>query len=333
MLTLGTGFIRQRWRRWWLNRQPRRDTLALTHRNLYILPTRAGLMLVLTLLLLLVGSINYQLNLGYLLTFLLAGSAVVSMHVAHNNLRGLQLHLQTSGPVFAGQAAPVTVTLHNPLRRPRYGIGLRWMDMGPSRRPGADTGIWTDVPAGAASTVELACPTQRRGRMALPPLTLETRFPIGAFRVWCWWQPAVTLLVCPAPETPAPPLPLDAGAAGPDAVMAQGLPGDEFEGIRPYRRGDPLKWVAWKKAAKAAEGAASPWVSREFSTHRSAQLWLDAARCGVSGTEAQLSRLCAWVLEAEAAGLDYGLRLTGQDITPGHGPQHQRHCLEALALC
>ena len=30
-----------------------------------------------TLLVLLVGSINYQLNLGYLLTFLLAGSALV----------------------------------------------------------------------------------------------------------------------------------------------------------------------------------------------------------------------------------------------------------------
>ena len=46
-----------------------------------------------TLLVLLVASINYQLNLGYLLTFLLAGSAVVGMHVCHGTLRGMTLHL------------------------------------------------------------------------------------------------------------------------------------------------------------------------------------------------------------------------------------------------
>ena len=32
-----------------------------------------------------VASINYQLNLGYVLTFLLAGSGVVSMHVTHKH--------------------------------------------------------------------------------------------------------------------------------------------------------------------------------------------------------------------------------------------------------
>ena len=62
-----------RLRAWWLARLPAAAEHALTHRNLYVLPTRPGWMLGLTLLLLLVGSINYQLNLGYLLTFLLAG--------------------------------------------------------------------------------------------------------------------------------------------------------------------------------------------------------------------------------------------------------------------
>ena len=85
--------LRSRFQRWFHDRLPRTDTLTLTQRNVYIVPTRAGAMLALTLLLLLVASINYQLNLGYLLTFLLAGSAVVGMHVCHGNLRGLTLHL------------------------------------------------------------------------------------------------------------------------------------------------------------------------------------------------------------------------------------------------
>ncbi|HEY8359234.1 MAG TPA: DUF58 domain-containing protein, partial [Ramlibacter sp.] len=88
-----TGFVRRRFRQWWQARLPLTDTLTLTQRNVYILPTRPGFMLGATLLVLLVGSINYQLNLGYLLTFLLAGSAVVGMHVCHATLRGLTLNL------------------------------------------------------------------------------------------------------------------------------------------------------------------------------------------------------------------------------------------------
>ena len=69
--------IRARFRAWWQARLPRSDTLLLTQRNIYILPTRAGLMFAATLMVLLLASINYQLNLGYVLTFLLAGSGVV----------------------------------------------------------------------------------------------------------------------------------------------------------------------------------------------------------------------------------------------------------------
>ncbi|MCW5672314.1 MAG: DUF58 domain-containing protein, partial [Hydrogenophaga sp.] len=106
---------------WLHSRLPRRDTLTLTQRNVYILPTRAGWMLALTLLLLLVASINYQLNLGYLLTFLLAGCAVVGMHVCHGNLRGTTLHLSPPDPVHAGQAAALDIRLTSERSRPRHG--------------------------------------------------------------------------------------------------------------------------------------------------------------------------------------------------------------------
>ncbi|MBP8225485.1 MAG: DUF58 domain-containing protein, partial [Acidovorax sp.] len=63
------AFARGRFQRWWQARLPLSDTLALTQRNVYILPTGAGWMLALTLVVLLIASINFQLNLGYLLTF------------------------------------------------------------------------------------------------------------------------------------------------------------------------------------------------------------------------------------------------------------------------
>ena len=75
-------------RRWWLSRHPVTDTWSLSQHNIYILPTKGGWVFGLTLLVMLVSAINYQLNLGYVLTFLLAGSGIVSMHVTHSTLRG-----------------------------------------------------------------------------------------------------------------------------------------------------------------------------------------------------------------------------------------------------
>ena len=48
--------LRHRWQLWWQARQSPADTHQTTQRNVYILPTRAGWMLAITLLLLLVAS-------------------------------------------------------------------------------------------------------------------------------------------------------------------------------------------------------------------------------------------------------------------------------------
>ncbi len=322
------GRARARWQSWWMDRLPARPQAVLTHRNVYILPTRAGLMLALTLVLLLVGSINYQLNLGYLLTFLLAGCAFVGLHLTHNNLRGLAVQVQGLEPVFAGQALPVRVRLHNPTRRARHAVALQWF--------GASSGdgepVLTDVAPLSDETVTLACPTPRRGRLPLPALRLDTRFPLGTVAAWHWWRPQAEGLVYPAPEADPPPLPRHGGSEPTDTAPpgAQGL-GDEMEGLRPYRRGDPLKWVAWKKAARTGADPQQGWVSREFARPASRELWLEASHCGLSDTEGQLSRLCAWVLAADRDQLRYGLRLPGVELAPANGPDHRRRCLEALA--
>ena len=118
------AFIRGRFQTWWQSKLPYTDNVMLTQRNVYILPTRPGLMLGVTLLTLLVASINYQLNLGYMLTFLLAGSTLVGMHVCHGTLRGLAMNLIAPGAHYAGATAVFDVKLTNTGRSARHGIGL-----------------------------------------------------------------------------------------------------------------------------------------------------------------------------------------------------------------
>ncbi len=315
--------VRAHIHRFWTSRLQPTDSTTLTQRNVYILPTRPGWMLCVTLLVLLIASINYQLNLGYVLTFLLAGCAVVGMHVCHGTLRGLTLHLTPPEPGFAGSAAIVTVHLHSLRKTARYGIGLAVL--------GSGQWSWTDVAPQGSAKLQIACHPQQRGLQPLPALTAETHFPLGSFRVWTVWRPAAQLLVYPAPETQPPQLPTTEPSVG-GAPSARRHSTKEFDGLRAYRRGDPLKTVAWKKVAKAGQ-----LVSRDTQQVQSVELWLDIHQLGhfASGTaslEHKLSRLCAWVLAADRLNLRYGLRLGSMEIAPGSGEAHQRACLSALAL-
>jgi uncharacterized protein (DUF58 family) len=315
-------FAQGRFRHWWKARLPLSDTITLTQRNVYILPTRPGFMLGATLIVLLIGAINYQLNLGYLLTFLLAGSSVVAMYVCHATLRGLTMNLMPPGAQFAGASTTLSIALTNNRPSVRYSIGLAVLD-----GTHQDRWIWTDVPAMGQSTVQVAFKPQRRGLHPVPPLTAETRFPLGTFRVWTVWRPAARVLVYPVPESFPPPLPVGEPRSGGLAATRVRSTG-EFDGVRAYRRGDPLKLVVWKKVAKADE-----LVSRDTEQAQRYELWLDYNQAGQAGVEHKLSRLAAWVLQADRLGVDYGLRLPGEQIKPGTGEAHKRRCLEALALC
>ncbi len=322
--------LQNRFWKWWQSRLPLSDSITLTQRNVYILPTRPGLMLALTLMVLLVASINYQLNLGYLLTFLLAGSAVVGMHVCHGTLRGITMNLIAPPATFAGANATFGITLTHSKRSIRRSIGLAVLD--PTNALHEDRWNWTDIPAQGSTTVHVAFKPQRRGLHPVPALTAETRYPLGTFRVWTVWRPASQVLVYPLPELHAPPLPPGeprAGGAGAARVRSTG----EFEGVRAYQRGDPMKLVVWKQAARAQARGSNDLVSRDTQQAQRYELWLDFAQAGVADKEAKLSRLTAWVLQAEKTGLDFGLRLPGQELKPSSGEAHKRTCLEALALC
>ena len=307
------------WRQWWLSRLPLTDTLTLTQRRIYILPTRAGWMLAGTLTVLLVASINYQLNLGYLLTFLLAGCVAVGMVVCHNTLRGLTLHLLPPSPLFAGSLAVLDVKLSSARRTPRYAIGLAVH--------GTGHWSWTDVPAEGEASVQVSFKPSQRGLHPVPTLTAETRYPLGTFRVWTLWRPASQVLVYPTPEPHPPALPAGEPRAG-TGTAAGARSAGEFDGVRAYQRGDPMKLVVWKKFAKTGD-----LVSRDAAQAQRHELWFDFARTGTLDTEARLSRLTAWVLAADAQGLDYGLRLPGIEIKPDGGLAQRLRCLQALATC
>ena len=317
--------LRQRWQAWWQSRQPPADTHQTTQRNVYIVPTWAGVAFCGTLGVLLLASINEQLSLGYALTFALTGAGLASMHTTHANLRGLQMDLKAPEGVHAGDEFALELRLHNP-GSARFGIAVS-AQLG----SGATEPAWVDVPALGHAVVRLRLPAVKRGLRELPRLIVTTRFPLGFFRAWTYWRPASRVWVYPRAEAMPAPFPPQAEAGAGDAASTrQSVSGTDFSGVRSYRRGDSMKQILWRKSALALEQGSSPWV-RETEAPLARDLWLDWRDTQGRDVETRLSRLTAWVLAAERLGQPYGLRLAGPEIAPSLGSSHRQACLQALA--
>lgn len=298
--------------RWLDARMPRGDDVLLTHRCVYILPTRHGLMFAFVLALLLVGSINYAVGLGFAFTFLLGGLGLVSILHTYRNLAGLTLHPGKCEPVFAGQTALFRIQTDSDVGRPAVAMQV-----------GERSPVLTEVPVGRGEIL-LPLSAAHRGILRPGPLQLFTQFPLGLFRAWSWVEPELACLVYPAPEEGAPPLPAGAGESG-GAHLSRGQ--DDFGGLREYRPGDSPRHIAWKAVARGEK-----MLTKEFSGEAGGLLWLDWGDLDPLGQEARLSRLTRWVTEADAAGLAYGLRLPDGEYGPAQGDAHRRRCLAALAL-
>ncbi|HEY8879178.1 MAG TPA: DUF58 domain-containing protein [Roseateles sp.] len=317
--------LRRRWQAWWQARQSPADTHQTTQRNVYIVPTGAGLAFCGTLGVLLLASINEQLSLGYALTFALTGAGLASMHTTHANLRGLQMDLRAPEGVHAGDEYALELRLHNP-GSARFGIAVS-----AQLEAGATEPAWVDVPALGHAVLQLRLPADRRGLRELPRLVVTTRFPLGFFRAWSYWRPAAKVWVYPRPEDVLAPFPVQAEAgSGEAASTRQAQGGTDFSGVRNYRRGDSMKQILWRKSALALDEGLPLWV-RETEAPLAQDLWLDWRDTTGRDTEARLSRLTAWVLAAERLGQPYGLRLAGREIAPSLGAAHRQACLEMLA--
>jgi len=298
-------------------------TVTLTMRRVFILPTRAGLAFAALLLVMLIGALNYNLGLGFALTFFAGACAVADMYLTAKNLALLQLAPGRAQPVFAGEEAQFELLVLNRGRQDRYALWLGFQADGEPRHV-------TDVAAGAASALRLSAPTRERGWLAAPRVRLVTRFPLGLFRAWSYWRPDAQALVYPAPESPAPALP-SSGAASEDGHGTVGL--DNFAGIRSYQAGDPLRHLAWRQIARHDPALGGQLVTKHFEGGAVAELCLDfAALPPALDLERKLSRMTSWVLEAERRALPYRFLLAQHDYGPALGDAHRAACLRALAL-
>ena len=302
---------------------------AFDRHRVYIFPTRPGQMMFALILLILLGAANYDNAMAYVLCFLLGSLMFSAMLRTWRNLAGMECETADAAPVHVGEPARFMLYLAAPSARRRHRVHLRhlrprgrfwWW------RPTADAATTCETVGIEREAVTLEVPTARRGWLTLERLEASSVHPLGLFRTWGYWRPGVRCLVYPraAGSLPLPVSLLPSAEQG-----TQAGPGvEDFAGLRPYAVGDSPRRVHWKASARS-----ETLLVKTLEGAGSAQRWLrwqDTATLG--DAEARISQLAQWVLQAERAGLRYGLELPGLVVAPGSGPAHRTQAMDRLAL-
>ncbi|MFZ6799498.1 DUF58 domain-containing protein [Undibacterium sp. Di24W] len=306
-----------------LEKRPEVGEIVLKQRRVFTLPSKPGLFFFGMLVLLFLASTNYNLNLGFAMTYLLTGLAAINALFTFRNLAYLRLNAGTCSPIFAGDVAEFPIHIKNTQNLARYALHFSFVTSN-------TVGHIVDINPQENLLLRLQVQSKHRGYLAIPRIRIQTWFPLGLLRAWSTWLPDAKALVYPTPEISSPALPLSLSDDG-TGLHSNG--DEDFAGVRSYQLGDPLKHLSWKHIARIDVDTGGSLVTKLFSGGAQGEVILDFAALSTQlDVELRLSRMTAWILDAERQGLAYGFKLDHIDYPPALNEEHRAACLRALAL-
>ena len=202
-------------------------------------------------------------NLLFLVFSVLVSALFVGWMSARASLRELTVSARFPDHIFAGEAAPVIVTLRNTKRllpsfstlvEARGPIDAGGPDDKKKRRPRFQKrtlAYFVYVPHAAAAEQRVEQLFPRRGHVLINGFELSTRFPFGFLRRRRRLRARnVDLIVYPKPEAIGDELHLLPMYAGRTASLRRGAGHDLFS-LRDYQPQDDLRHIDWKATARS----------------------------------------------------------------------------------
>jgi uncharacterized protein (DUF58 family) len=286
-------------------------------------------------------------NLLFMIFSLLCSTVFVGGVAARASLRDLIVSARFPDHIFAGEAAPVIVTLRNAKRvLPSFSILVEARGpVDPVKEPGRrrwkhfvkrPLAYFTYVPHHAAAEQRVEQLFPRRGHVLITGFELSTRFPFGFFRFRRRLRARdVDIVVYPKPETVGDELHLLPTYAGRMASTRRGVGQDLFS-LRDYQPQDDLRHIDWKATARSRN-----LTVREFTAEdeRRITIVLDTRDLSEAGEENFSSRFESGVVQTASLLKHFvderaEVRLMlGEDLGRyGSGLKHLYDCLRRLAL-
>jgi uncharacterized protein (DUF58 family) len=302
----------------WMRRRIKpAEEITLNRRNIYVLPTRNGLLFILSAALIFIAAINYAVSLAFGLAFMMVSLFVLSILYTFNNLNQVTLRRLPVRPVYSGESIAYNVELSRSPSRRHESLELCF-----------DRGVVTPGDLLDVDRVQLQVftPATQRGYLSAPLLRISTCFPLGLCRAWSVVDLDMHCLVYPKPIAFVMNQ-FNAGGGGSEdsALLRDGS--EEFYGLRDYVPGDPLRQVAWKNIARG-QGM----HVKQFVDYVDSRVWLDWDMFFGFDVEGRLSRLCYCVLQLSRQQAAFGMKLPGVEIKPATGIEHRDALLRELAF-
>ena len=234
--------------------------LEVTRFDLPFEITSGGLIFLLILFVVGFAAWNTGNNLLFLIFSLLTSCLFVSGVAARSSLRDLNVSARFPDHIFAGEAAPVIVTLRNTKRvLPSFSILVE--ARGPNnetsrkrRRPRfikRPLAYFTYIPRAAAAEQRVEQSFEKRGHVLINGFELSTRFPFGFFRLRRRLRARdVDIVVYPKPKPVGDQLHLLPAYAGRLPSPRRGTGQDLFS-LRDYQPQDDLRHIDWKATARS----------------------------------------------------------------------------------
>lgn len=282
-------------------------TLQLSRRNLYILPSRFGGLWCLSAGVIYLLGIQSRSSTPLLLAYLMGGLMLLALFLTHENLSGLSLRALDQPIGFAGQLSPLALEARSSRRHSN--VQVRWLS------PGAPPALTLHLPPGR-TMVTLPWRASHRGRCQPGPLLISTTAPLGLFRCWSRWMPAMPVTVAPQRR------------AGPVRwLQRRSSEGDSsFDELTPWRPELGLSRLDWKAQARGRGD-----LCKTFSD--------DPEHDPLCAPDPQLppeqalEHVCDCLCRLAEQGRGFGLVLPpGTHIAPAEGSAQLQRCLTALAL-
>ncbi len=292
------------------------EAVVLKRANIYILPTRQGLIYLALTIVMLLAAINYNNSMTYALAFLLISVAVISLFHTYLNLVGISVLPRSNPACFAGEEGHFSFLLSDNEKRARFQIQMISAE--------GERAV-VDIAAANSAPCSIARPTRQRGQLPAGRVTLASQYPLNLFRAWSYLESQAHILVYPAPSERSSALPFGLSSGDRQETLERGS--DDFHGLNNYQPGDSPRHIHWKSWAQGRE-----LLTKQFHRNQSTELWLEWDKLEAGDVEARLSQMCRWVLDADSLGQAYGMRLPGTRIPPARGTHHRHQCLAALAL-
>ena len=268
------------------------------------------------ILLLWLVATNYENNVIFGFTFLLAALFVISIFHTYANLHGIEVIAVKGLPGFVGDMLEFEVQLKQDKTRLRDNVKLSY--------PGGNT-VFVCMADTQTINIRLPVKALRRGWLDPGRLSISTVYPLGIIRTWTKLRLDYQALVYPRPTKGLVIGKASTNRRDGDHEIVGGS--EDFFGLVKYQVGEPQSHIAWKQYARELG-----LYSKRFSDAVEESIWLDWDAFPGLDTEARLSRLCGMALEAAKNQQHYGLRLPGLELNPAAGEGQRDAVLRELAL-